>query len=212
MPVCIDLCECGSNLFAASKWWGDPDMPSDMKYPVMKVTEDGEEYEYPLTFICQINCEEAVRYGTASEFLPAEGMLYFFAAIDEYIGFDAPFHFGDGEWPKGTVAVKYTKSVNMETFETVSVLGDDDGSCAAEPLAISFSDGQEANPGDLVLLPEVLGEVPEGAVCLLQFSAAKGFAGQVKTCPENAVFRIFIPADDLRNRKWNRVRMVMSRG
>ena len=40
-------------------------------------------------------------------------MLYFFAAVDEYAGYDSPVHLGIGEWPIGSVIVKYTKSINM---------------------------------------------------------------------------------------------------
>ncbi len=29
-----------------------------MEFPVMRVEEDGESYDYPLTFICQIDCED----------------------------------------------------------------------------------------------------------------------------------------------------------
>ena len=52
---------------------------------MMKVTEeDGTESEYPLTFICQIDCEDIAPFDKEG-LLPHEGMLYFFAAIDEFI-------------------------------------------------------------------------------------------------------------------------------
>ena len=45
MAIRIDINEENKNLFCDSKWWGDPDMPEDMEYPML----DG----YPLTFLCQ---------------------------------------------------------------------------------------------------------------------------------------------------------------
>lgn len=56
---------------------------------MMKITEeDGTEGEYPLTFICQIDCEDIAPFDKEG-LLPHEGMLYFFAAIDEFIGYDS---------------------------------------------------------------------------------------------------------------------------
>ena len=70
---------------------------------MMKITEeDGTEGEYPLTFICQIDCEDIAPFDKEG-LLPHEGMLYFFAAIDEFIGYDSPEHFPLGRWPKKAV-------------------------------------------------------------------------------------------------------------
>ena len=104
-------------LFCGSKWWGDPDMPENMQYPTIEVTEDGETFDYPLTFICQINCDDIAPYDKEN-LLPHEGMLYFFAAIDKWIGYDSPTQNGTGEWPKGHFVVKYAKSINFETFQS----------------------------------------------------------------------------------------------
>ena len=58
-------------LFCASKWWGDPDFPEQMEYPTVTVTdEDGETYDYPLTFICQINCEDIAPFDPQRPQLP----------------------------------------------------------------------------------------------------------------------------------------------
>ena len=58
MAIRLTLNKTERILFCGSKWWGDPDMPHDMQYPMVSATEDGETFEYPLTFICQINCED----------------------------------------------------------------------------------------------------------------------------------------------------------
>ena len=85
MAIKLTLKKTERILFCGSKWWGDPDMPENMQYPVMEVTEDGETYDYPLTFVCQINCEDIAKFDNDGR-LPHEGMLYFFAAMDDYIG------------------------------------------------------------------------------------------------------------------------------
>lgn len=135
MAIRIDLAKTVKPLFCESKWWGDPDMPADMEYPMMKV--EGDE-DYPLTFICQIRCEDIAALDPEG-LLPHDGMLYFFAAVDEYAGYDSPVHLGIGEWPKGSVVVKYTKSINMETFQSFIMVDDDDQPVTDEALEMSFS-------------------------------------------------------------------------
>ena len=114
-------------------------MPENMQYPTIEVTEDGEKYEYPLTFVCQINCEDLIPFDPEGH-LPHEGMLYFFAAIDEWIGYDSPTHNGIGEWPKGNFVVKYAKSINFETFQSCILVDDDDQSLTEPELEITFSE------------------------------------------------------------------------
>ncbi|MBR4595923.1 MAG: DUF1963 domain-containing protein, partial [Bacteroidales bacterium] len=115
MAIKINLQETEQELFCCSKWWGDPDLPADMEYPLAKAEEDGEEFDYPLTFVCQIDCADIAPFDPEGR-LPHEGMFYIFAGLDEYLGFDSPWHNGIGEWPRKQVVVKYTKAVNMETF------------------------------------------------------------------------------------------------
>jgi uncharacterized protein YwqG len=126
-------------LFCGSKWWGDPDMPENMHYPTVEVTEDGETFDYPLTFICQINCEDIAPYDTKGK-LPHEGMLYFFGAIDEWLGYDSPTTQGKGEWPKGHFVVKYAKTINFETFQTCMLVDDEDQQLTENELEITFSE------------------------------------------------------------------------
>ena len=46
-------------LTGQSKWWGEPDMPEELDWPTVMVRdEDGESYDDPLTFVCQIRCAE----------------------------------------------------------------------------------------------------------------------------------------------------------
>lgn len=146
MAIRLELKRTERILFCGSKWWGDPDMPENMQYPTMEVTEDGETYDYPLTFLCQINCEDIAPFDKEGR-LPSEGMLYFFAAADDYTGYESPVHNPEGEWPKGRVAVKYAKSINFETFQTCMLVGDKDEQLTEPELEITFSEGDEDADG-----------------------------------------------------------------
>ena len=137
MAVELKPREVVSRLFCMSKFWGDPDMPADMPYPMLKYSIDGKDYEYPLTFVCQLDCSDLQPYITPG-LIPEEGMLYFFAAIDPYLGYEAP-GCGPGEWPKGATMVKYTKLINPETFESYESMAEDGESDTLAPWAIDFS-------------------------------------------------------------------------
>lgn len=134
MAIGIKLSETDSRLFCCSKWWGDPDMPSDMEYPMFR-GEDGEEY--PLTFVCQIDCAEATTAFPDCG-LPEDGMLYFFAAMDEYLGYETPYHLGIGKWPKGATKVKYAKNINPETFESYIMVDDQDEPVTLPAMKMEF--------------------------------------------------------------------------
>jgi len=148
MAIKIDIQDKTRNLFCESKWWGDPDMPEDMEYPMLDGT--------PLTFLCQIDCYDIAGYDSEN-LLPREGMLYFFAAMDDLLGYETDYHHGYGQWPKGHAWVKYTKSINMETFKSVIFLDDKDKPVADKPLPLRFSAVDTAYAG-LGLLGSVNGE------------------------------------------------------
>ena len=126
MPITIKVQETEAQLFCSSKWWGDPDLPADMEYPTVEVTDEDGTYDYPLTFVCQIDCEDLAPLDPEGK-LPHQGMFYIFAGLDEYLDqFDSPFHNGEGPWPKKMVVVKYTKAINFETFNSAILLDDED--------------------------------------------------------------------------------------
>lgn len=134
-------------LFCGSKWWGDPDFPEQMEYPTVKVKdEDGETIDYPLTFICQINCEDISKYDKEGK-LPHEGMLYFFGAIDEYLGYETYTHNGIGQWPKGQFIVKYAKNINFETFQSCILVDDEDQPLTEPEMEMEFFECEEDAQG-----------------------------------------------------------------
>ena len=139
MAIKLTLNHTERVLFCGSKWWGDPDMPENMQYPTIEVTEDGETYDYPLTFICQINCEDIASLDQEGR-LPHEGMLYFFAALDKWLGYDSPTKNDLGEWSKGHFVVKYAKTINFETFQSCMLVDDEDRTLTEREMEIVFSE------------------------------------------------------------------------
>ena len=139
MAIKLTLNHTERVLFCGSKWWGDPDMPENMQYPTIEVTEEGETYDYPLTFVCQINCEDIAALDKEN-LLPHEGMLYFFAAIDKWTGYDSPTQNDLGEWSKGHFVVKYAKNINFETFQSCMLVDDDDQNLTEREMEIVFSE------------------------------------------------------------------------
>lgn len=78
----IKLAKTNEDLTGKSKWWGQPDLPEGMTMPMIPF-EDGEDD--PMTMVCQIRCADLAEIDP-DNLLPHTGMLYFFAAIDEYVG------------------------------------------------------------------------------------------------------------------------------
>lgn len=204
MAIRLDLKRTERILFCGSKWWGDPDMPENMQYPTMEVTEDGETFDYPLTFLCQINCEDIAKF-YKDDVLPKEGMLYFFAAIDDYIGYESPVHNPIGEWPKGRIMVKYAKSINFETFQTCMLVGDEDENLTEPELEIVFSECDDSEPGIKMLCEGSADENPDHKVLLrLVTDSASGLdfgSGQLD---------IIIKDSDLKFGNWKRAKAILN--
>ncbi|MBQ9653702.1 MAG: DUF1963 domain-containing protein [Bacteroidales bacterium] len=200
MAIGIKLERTETELFCSSKWWGDPDMPADMEYPF---TED-----YPLTFICQIACEDIAPFDPEGR-LPHEGMLYVFAAVDEYAGYESPVHNGIGLWPRKQVVVKYTKAVNFETFRS-AIFEDEDGNPVTEPaLKMTFcSCADDADCTKLLGRPffaDVLQQLP-GHVNFLQIDS--GTAGL--QFYDEGQLNLLYSEPDFAKAKWHLVKGYLS--
>jgi uncharacterized protein YwqG len=183
-------------------------MPENMQYPTMEVTEDGETYDYPLTFICQINCEDIAKYDKEGKF-PHEGMLYFFGAIDEWLGYESPFGNGRGEWKKGELVVKYAKTINFETFQTCMLVDDDDQALTDKELEIVFSECDD-NAEGLKLLGTPFKEsttqkYPDlGNLLQLTSDAVGGIL-----FPDGAVLNIMMKESDLKFGNWKKTKSFL---
>lgn len=194
MAIKLELKKTDRILFCGSKWWGDPDFPAEMKYPSIEVNDEGEMYEYPLTFICQINCEDIAVFDK-EDLLPHEGMLYFFGAIDRYIGYDSPVENGPGEWPKGQVVVKYAKEINFETFQTCMLIGEEDEQLTESELEIVFSECPDDER-----VTRLLGnfDQPEGSMDKM--------VNILQIADEGIKLNLYMKDTDLKFRNWKRLK------
>ena len=195
-------------LFCASKWWGDPDMPANMEYPTIEVTEEGETYDYPLTFVCQINCEDIAALDPENKF-PHEGMLYFFAAIDRWHGFDSPTTNDRGEWAKGHCVVKYAKTINFETFRSCILVDDEDNSLTEPELEIVFSECDDNAQGHKLLgipfFEDVRNGYPE-MLNLLQIDDDEDLGIRLYDCGN---INLLIKPSDLKFGNWKKAKAYM---
>ena len=203
MAIRLTLNKTERILFCGSKWWGDPDMPENMQYPTIEVTEDGETFDYPLTFICQINCEDIAPFDKEGK-LPHEGMLYFFGAIDEWLGYESPTRQGMGEWPKGHVAIKYAKTINFETFQTCMLVGDEDEQLTEPELEITFSECGDDEAGIKMLCTSETAGYPDH-ITLLQL--ASDAIGGIEM--ENRTVDLLIKNSDLGFGNWKKAKAVL---
>lgn len=208
MAIKINLQETETELFCSSKWWGDPDLPADMEYPMAQATDEGETFNYPLTFLCQIDCEDIAPFDPEG-LLPHQGMFYVFAGLDEYLGFDSPWHNGLGEWPRKQVVVKYTKAINFETFRSAILVDDEDQPLTQKALKMTF----EACPDDAdctkllgkPYLSDVLSQLP-GHVNFLQIDSET--AG-LRFYDEGQL-NLLYSCEDFEKGLWKRVKAYLS--
>lgn len=206
MAIRLDMQKTGRILFCGSKWWGDPDMPENMQYPTIEVTdEEGDKMDYPLTFICQINCEDIAKFDTEGK-LPHEGMLYFFGAIDEYLGYESMAKNGAGEWPKGQFVVKYAKSINFETFQSHILVDDDDQPLTEPEMEMTFSECDDSAAGlKLLGLPCCKREENQPYLNLLQLDE-----NQQAGLNFNGILNVMMKESDLRFCNWKKTIAYLS--
>ena len=195
-------------LFCGSKWWGDPDLPENMQYPTISVEEDGEKYDYPLTFICQINCEDLAPFDHQDK-LPHEGMLYFFGAVDQLIGYESPIPTPIGEWPKGHFVVKYAKEINFETFRSCIMVDEDDQPVTEPEREIEFSLCEDNDDGIKLLgvpyYEEVRENYPE-LMNLLQLDEDDELSMRFYDC---GMVNLMMKEADLKFMNWKRTKAYL---
>lgn len=108
MAIKLKFTKTDRDLTGCSKIWGCPDLPDCIPYPMVNIQEQGELIEDPMTFLCQIRLEDIASLDTESQ-LPHEGMLYFFASLDYFLGnLDALVCPGMGEWDSSHFRVLYS--------------------------------------------------------------------------------------------------------
>ena len=200
MAIRLTVKETDRVLFCGSKWWGDPDMPEAMEYPM---TED-----YPLTFVCQINCEDIAKFDPEG-MLPHEGMLYFFAALDQWLGYESPLENGIGEWPKGHFVVKYAKEINFETFRSCIMVDEDDNPITEPEREIEFSEcADDADGIKLLGVPfyeEIRMEYPD-MINLLQLDEDDELCMRFYDC---GMVNLLMKESDLKFKNWKKTKAYL---
>lgn len=182
-------------------------MPDDLDYPEVTITEDGDTWDEPLTFVCQIRCEDIADLD-AEGLLPHEGMLYFFAALDYFLGdIDTPAYPGMGLWPKKYFRVLYSPTCDeLHTHRIVN----EDGSPAHLPAeALTFTACEEACDGLRLLgrpyIEDVCEQVP-GLLSLLQIDECDRWGLTFHDC---GTLNFLIRPDDLLSRRWDKTKCYL---
>lgn len=200
--ISIQTKPANNPLFGQSKWWGEPDMPEELDWPEVKaIDESGNEFLDPLTFVCQIRCEDIASFDPEG-WLPHKGMLYFFAALDYFLGdIDTPIYPGIGQWRQNYFRVLF--SPNCEQLHTHH-LNYPDGTSATLPAeAISFLPSSEADDGNRLLGYPYIEDVRENMpdmISLLQIEENDHWNLTFHDC---GMFYFLIHPKQLLARKWN---------
>ena len=116
-----------------SRFWGNPDLPEGVDYP-MYIDDEGEQYPY--IFVCQINLDELHRFAPDNP-LPSGGLLSFFAKIDHYLGY-----MGDSElggFISDPSEVKVLFFPDTDNMREVVLVDDDDMQTAPEEMELRFA-------------------------------------------------------------------------
>ena len=143
MAIKLNFTKTDSDLTGCSKMWGCPDLPDTLSFPEVAVDDDGELVDDPMTFICQIKLEDIAPLDPEN-LLPHTGMLYFFAAMDYFLGnLDALAYPGMGMWDQRFFRVLYSPSCdNLHTHRIVYDDGTEYG-LPAEQLTFTACDDKE---------------------------------------------------------------------
>ena len=207
MSIKLNFRTTDSDLTGKSKWWGFPDMPDTLEYPEITVNDEGDQYEDPLTFVGQIRCEDIAPFDTEN-LLPHEGMLYFFAAMDYFLGdLDTLAYPGMGEWEMPYYKVLY--SPTCENLHTHKILYDDGTPVCRPAEAISFEKAEPCDDNTKLLgfsyYDEIREQYPEH-ISLLQIDENDDWDLRFYDC---GMLCFLIAPDDLKNRRWNQVKCYL---
>ena len=108
-------------------------MPQDVDWPC---NSDGDH----LTFICQIRMEDIRHLDHLSE-LPDDGMLWFFADMDYFLGDDEARCEGMGEWSQDSFRVIY--SCKCTTLCTHELYWESGEPAVLPPESVTFEETEE---------------------------------------------------------------------
>ena len=136
-------------------------------------------------------------------------MLYFFAALDEWLGYESPLHNGIGEWARKNFIVKYAKSVNFETFRSCIMVDEDDQPVTEPELEMIFSSCDDAAEGHKLLgvpyFEDVRHEYPD-MVNLLQLDDDDDLCMHFYDCGN---VNLMIKESDLKYGNWKKTKAYL---
>lgn len=205
MAIRITTHETDEDLTGKSHWWGFPDLPEGVDFPVAAIHDDDEkEGEDLLTFICQIRLEDIAPYDSEG-LLPHTGMLYFFAELDYFLG-DMDAHAeGLGFWSGNSYKVIY--SPETDDLHTHRVQWSDGSDACLPAETISFEETPARADGMKLLgLPffeEVSDEAPDD-ISLLQLDEEERWGLRFYDC---GMLNFLIPKKALRERRFDSTRL-----
>lgn len=196
-----------------SRFWGSPDLPQGFEYPTYT---DCNGKIRPYTFVCQINLKEVAPYDTEN-LLPHEGLLSFFAKIDNYLGYDDDeTHIGSHISAENDVRVIYFPTPDFDKFEETAFADDEDEPFPPAAWSISFTRLKEEECFDehALFAPPVHREWEtwdppyEDWQILLQVDSFEGadFTLNFMDC---GVLTFLIAPDDLKSKCFSHVRAIV---
>ncbi len=199
MAIVITTHSTAESLVGQSHWWGAPDLPEHVPYPFVMVGEGEEAYAEPLTFVCQIRLADIAPLDPDG-FLPHEGMLYFFAPLDYFLGeLNAPL---DYHTPP---AVLYASP--EEELRPYKLCWEGTGESVFRPAEAMTYRLSEENSGDGHLLlsrpyQEEVTDAHPDSLSLLQIDEDDRWGLRFYDC---GMYYFLMPESALTAREWDRV-------
>ncbi len=200
MAILIKTQPTPEALIGKSHWWGAPDLPAEVPYPYVTITENDEEYYEPLTFVCQIRLADIARFDTEG-LLPHRGMLYFFAPIDYFLGEESsPL---DHHTPP--VVLYSQQEDGLEPYEMHWEGTEESVFRPAEEIVFSQMDGNSGDGHILLGTPyqdEITDAHPD-CISLLQIDEDDRWGLRFFDC---GMYYFLIPREALHKGRWDLVR------
>ena len=194
----------------SSHFWGMPDLPANMLYPETIFTDREEQFADPMTFICQLRCEELAEYDI-DNLLPHTGLLSFFAAIDDYLGMEAAEadgYNGIGEWSKDMFRVIWSEDTS--NLHQHVILAEDGEPYGLKAEKVEFSGYARHEDGFRLLgkpfYEEVLEQTDSQLISLLQIDEEDRWNLRFYDC---GMLNFLISKEDLLARRFDKVRCYM---
>lgn len=197
MAIKINTQKTAELLVGKSHWWGAPDLPKGTPYPYVTIQDPEGDFDEPLTFICQINCEDIAEFD-AEGLIPHKGMLYFFAPLDYFLGeYDSPL---DYHIPPKIIYAEDCS--NLEPYKICWEGTNESIFRPAEKMDFSLADHIQGD-GIIMLGKPYQDEVLEshsGDICLLQIDESDDWGLRFYDC---GMYYIFINPANIKNGEWN---------